>query len=70
MRNLAAFYDGHLYLEIAKSFPLPYPPAALDYAGHAPAYPALVSLLHVVSSWAHPHWGWLALLASWGPCPG
>lgn len=63
---LAGFFDGSLYLEIAKSFPLPFAPAARDYAGQGPAYPALIYLARLVAP-ASVHWGWLALAASWLP---
>ena len=64
---VAGFFDGSLYLEIAKSFPLPFAPEARDYAGQAPAYPALIHLarLAVPDAWAH--WGMLALWTSWVP---
>jgi hypothetical protein len=44
VRALSVYFDGHLYIEIAKSFPLPYPPESFDYMGHAPGYPALIYL--------------------------
>ena len=30
LQVLGVFFDGHFYLEIARSFPLPYGPEALD----------------------------------------
>jgi hypothetical protein len=33
--SLGAFFDASLYIEIAKSFPLPYAPEGPDYFGHA-----------------------------------
>lgn len=64
---LSVYFDGNLYLEIAKSFPLPYAPEGRGYFGQAPGYPALVYLarLSTPSHWLD--WGMLALLASWIP---
>jgi hypothetical protein len=67
LHALAAYYDGHLYLEIAKSFPLPYSPAGPDYLGHAPGYPALIALIHALSPDAWVDWGMAALLGAWIP---
>jgi len=64
---LAVFYDGHIYLEIARSFPLPYAREGLDYMGHAPGYPAAAWLLRVLTPDALFDWGTLLLLASWLP---
>ncbi len=61
---LAVFFDGHKYLEIAKSFPLPYSAQGDLLLGHAPGYPALIALLHAVAGGALD-WGSAALLASW-----
>lgn len=63
---LGVFFDGHIYLEIARSFPLPYAPEALDYAGFAPAYPALAWLLHGALG-SVLNWGGALLLATWLP---
>ena len=57
--NFGLFYDGHLYIEIAKSFPLPFGSGARDYMGHAPGYPALIALVR---------WG-SAVLNGWRGCP-
>jgi hypothetical protein len=62
--RFAVFFDGHLYLEIARSFPLPYPAEAWMYAGQAPGYPAAIWILHGLSG-AQLDWGEAALLASW-----
>jgi len=64
--QLAVFFDGHLYLEIARSFPLPYAAEGLAYQGHAPAYPALVALLRW-SSGGLASWGVAGLLGAWLP---
>jgi hypothetical protein len=62
---LGLYFDGHLYIEIARSFPLPYAPEGADYYGHAPGYPALIYLLRLVTPSGPINWGALALLASW-----
>ena len=64
--QLAVFFDGHLYLEIARSFPLPYAAEGLAYQGHAPAYPALVALLRGISG-SFASWGVAGLLGAWLP---
>ena len=61
--SLAVFFDGHLYLEIAKSFPLPYAPEAIDYAGHAPGFPASIYLARLLVPDALAGWGAVALAA-------
>lgn len=61
---LGVYYDGSFYIEIAKSFPLPYGPEALDYTSHAPGYALLIWIVHGLS-WVD--WGTAALLASWIP---
>lgn len=62
---LGVYFDGSYYLEIARSFPLPFPPEALSYAGQAPLYPALIWLLHVATPDAWLDWGLAALWISW-----
>lgn len=62
---LAAYYDGYLYLDIAKSFPLPFAPDALDYAGQAPGYPALAALAHALLPGAAGGWGVAMLGVAW-----
>ncbi len=62
---LGVYFDGHLYLEIARSFPLPYGPGAIDYAGHAPGYPFAAWLLRVLLPDAWVGWGGLLLLVTW-----
>lgn len=65
LSHLAIFLDGHLYLEIAKSFPLPYAAEGRDYAGQAPGFPALIFLGRVLVPDAWANWGLVALLVSW-----
>ena len=67
LSHLGVCADGHLYLEIAKSFPLPFSAAGRDYLGQAPGYPALIYMgrLLVAATWLN--WGGLALLATWLP---
>jgi hypothetical protein len=62
---LGLYFDGHLYIEIARSFPLPYASEGPDYYGHSPGYPALIYLLRLVTPSGLMNWGALALLASW-----
>lgn len=62
---LAVFFDGSLYLEIARSFPLPYPPEARDYVNRPPGYPALIYLAHLAVPASLANWGALALAVSW-----
>src|SRR5690349_17274979 len=59
--QMAVYFDGHLYLEIAKSFPLPYAPEAALYAGHAPGYPAVIRLGHALGL----DWSSAALAVAW-----
>ena len=61
---LSVYFDGHVYLEIAKSFPLPYAPAGRDYVGHAPGYPALIYLFRLLVPASVANWGTLTMLAS------
>ena len=63
--RLGAFFDAGLYIEIAKSYPLPYAPEGPDYLGHAPGYPAVIAFLRALTPRPYLHWGALALLASW-----
>lgn len=65
--RLGAFFDASIYIEIAKSFPLPYAPEGPDYLGHAPGYPALMAFFRSLTPRVYLHWGALALLASWVP---
>jgi hypothetical protein len=67
LSHLGVFYDGHLYIEIARSFPLPFADAARDYLGQAPGYPALVALVRAVTPSQLVDWGGAALIASWIP---
>lgn len=63
---LGAHFDGHLYIEIARSFPLPYAAEGRDYLGQPPGYPVLIALGRLVAP-EPANWGLLALLASWIP---
>jgi hypothetical protein len=62
--HIAVYYDGHLYLEIARSFPIPYAAKGIAYTGFAPGYPALIYLLRLLVPDALASWGALALIAS------
>ena len=65
LSDLGVYFDGHLYLEIAKSFPLPYSSEGPDYLGQAPGYPAAVWLLRQCLPGALANWGLVALLVAW-----
>jgi hypothetical protein len=67
LESLAVYFDGHLYLEIARSFPVPYSPAGPDYLGHSPGYPGLAWFLHVLLPNRLVDWGGALLLAAWIP---
>ena len=62
---LAVFFDGYLYLDIARSFPLPFSPEGRDYLGQAPGYPALIYLARQLTPLHPVNWGALALATSW-----
>jgi len=62
---LGVFFDGYLYLDIARSFPLPFSPEGRDYLGQAPGYPALIYLMRQLTPLDAVNWGMLALAASW-----
>jgi hypothetical protein len=62
---LAVFFDGYLYLDIARSFPLPFSPEGRDYLGQAPGYPALIYLARQLTPLEPVNWGALALATSW-----
>jgi len=62
--QLGVFFDGHMYLEIARSFPLPYAAEGIAYTGFAPGYPALIYLTRLLVPAELASWGSLALLAS------
>jgi hypothetical protein len=64
---LGVYHDGHLYLEIARSFPLPYSVDGSSYVGQAPGYPALIYLIRTLTPDVWVNWGMAALLASWIP---
>jgi hypothetical protein len=62
---LGVFFDGYLYLDIARSFPLPFSPEGRDYLGQAPGYPASIYLTRLLTPLSLVNWGTLALAASW-----
>lgn len=64
LMELGAFFDGHFYIEIARSFPLPYSAEGRDYLGQAPGFSALLFLMRLLTPDAL-HWGLLALAATW-----
>ena len=64
LAQLGVYFDGHMYLEIARSFPLPYAPEGIAYTGFAPGYPALIYLTRLLVPAELAGWGSLALLAS------
>ena len=64
VEQLGVYFDGHLYLEIARSFPLPYSAEGIAYTGFAPGYPALIYLARVLVPAELASWGSLAVLAS------
>jgi hypothetical protein len=61
---LGVYFDGHFYIDIARSFPLPYSPEGLDYLGHAPGFSAALFLARLLTPDAL-HWGALALGVTW-----
>ena len=63
--SLALYYDGLLYLTIAKSFPIPFAPEALHYASHPPGFPALVWLAHLVVPPSLAGWDLVMLWTTW-----
>lgn len=63
--ELGVYFDGHLYLQIAKSFPLPYAAEGRDYLGQAPLYPALIWLARLVVPAGLAGWGTLAVWVAW-----
>jgi len=67
LSHLGVYFDGHLYLEIAKSFPLPYAAEGRHYLGQAPAYPAAIALVRALTPNSLVNWGLAGLLASWIP---
>jgi hypothetical protein len=64
LAQLGVYFDGHMYLEIARSFPLPYAAEGIAYTGFAPGYPALIYLTRLLVPAELANWGQLALLAS------
>ena len=49
LTTLGVFFDGHLYVEIAKSFPIPFGPGANDYLGQSPVYPAFIFVARLLT---------------------
>ena len=64
LMDLGAFFDGHFYIEIARSFPLPYSAEGRDYLGQAPGFSVLLFLMRLLVP-DGLHWGLLALAATW-----
>ena len=62
--QLGVYFDGHFYIEIARSFPLPFSPRGLDYAGQAPGFSAALYLARLATP-AALDWGLLALGVTW-----
>jgi len=62
--SLGIYFDGHFYIDIAKSFPLPYDAAARDYLSHAPGYAGLIAIGRLLTPDAL-NWGVLAVIATW-----
>ena len=62
--QLGVYFDGHFYIEIARSFPLPFSPEGLDYAGQAPGFSAALYLARLATPDALG-WGVLALGVTW-----
>jgi hypothetical protein len=61
---LGAYFDGHVYIEIARSFPLPYAPEARGYLGHAPGFSALLWAARLLTFGAID-WGTLSTALTW-----
>ncbi len=70
LSHLGVYFDGHLYLEIAKSFPLPFSSEGPDYLGQAPGYPAAIWLVRQFLPGAFANWGFSALLVAWSGAGG
>src|SRR5512139_645341 len=67
LASLGVYFDGHMYLEIARSFPLPYAAEGIAYTGFAPGYPALIYATRLLVPAALAGWTSLALLSSLVP---
>lgn len=67
--SLGIYFDGHFYIDIAKSFPLPYDAAARDYLSHAPGYAGLIAIGRLLTP-DFLNWGVLAVLATWASATG
>jgi hypothetical protein len=65
LSHLGVYFDGHVYIEIAKSFPLPFAAEGRHYLGHAPGYPAAIAGVRALTPPYLVNWGLAALLASW-----
>jgi hypothetical protein len=64
LMDFGANFDGHFYIDIARSFPLPYSAEGRDYLGQAPGFPALLYLARLLTPDVL-HWGALALVCTW-----
>lgn len=62
--TLGTYFDGHFYIEIARSFPLPYAADGRDYLGQAPGFSALLYLVRLATPDALD-WAQVALVATW-----
>ena len=62
--RLGIYFDGHFYIDIARSFPLPYGEGARDYASHAPGYGGVLWLARTITFGALD-WGTLAVVVTW-----
>ena len=62
--ELGVYFDGHFYIEIARSFPLPFSPDGIDYMGQAPGFSAALYLARLATPDA-VDWGMLALGTTW-----
>jgi len=67
LSQIGVCFDGNLYLEIARSFPLPYSAEGIDYVGQPPGYPALAAFLRIFLPSGWVNWGGVMLIASWIP---
>ena len=63
--ELAVYFDGHLYMQIAKSFPLPFDAMGPHYQGHAPGYAFGIALIELLTPSAWVNWGLAAMLTTW-----
>jgi len=64
LAELGVYFDGHFYIEIARSFPLPFSAAGIDYMGQAPGFSGALYLARLATPDAID-WGMLALGTTW-----